>query len=190
MNKRIAKLREASLQAINRLSAERALLVTEFYDSPDVSNYSIPMQRALCLQHILLNKMLYLGEGELIVGERGKAPKATPTYPEICLHTLEDLELLHTRPKVSFQVAAETRRAYEEVVIPFWTKRTQRDRLFDAMQPAWLAAYRAGVFTEFQEQRAPGHTVCGDKIYRQGMLDLREQIQERHHELKGTPEAD
>jgi len=44
------------------------------------------------------------------------------------------------------------------------------------MTAEWLDAYEAGVFTEFQEQRAPGHTVLGDKIYKKGMLGIIEDI--------------
>jgi formate C-acetyltransferase len=65
---------------------------------------------------------------------------------------------------------------YEEEAIPFWRGRTMRDRIFAAMTPEWLAAYEAGVFTEFMEQRAPGHTVLDDKIYRKGMLDFEQDI--------------
>ncbi|MBW6461327.1 MAG: formate C-acetyltransferase/glycerol dehydratase family glycyl radical enzyme, partial [Bacteroidales bacterium] len=109
---------------------------------------------------------------ELIVGERGPAPKAVPTYPEVCLHSLEDLEILHQREKVSFKSDEETRRVYQDRIIPYWQGNTQRDRLFAAMDPEWIEAYEAGVFTEFQEQRAPGHTVLGDKIYRKGLLEF------------------
>ena len=45
-----------------------------------------------------------------------------------------------------------------------------RDRIFAEMEPAWKDAYEAGIFTEFMEQRAPGHTVLGDVIYRKGLL--------------------
>ena len=51
------------------------------------------------------------------------------------------------------------------------------------MTPEWLAAYKAGVFTEFQEQRAPGHTVLGSKIYHIGMLDLILQVRKRLEKL-------
>ena len=47
-----------------------------------------------------------------------------------------------------------------------------RDRIFDEMTDEWKAAYEAGVFTEFMEQRAPGHTVLDGKIYRKGLLGL------------------
>jgi trans-4-hydroxy-L-proline dehydratase len=112
----------------------------------------------------------------LIVGERGPAPKAVPTYPEICLHSLEDLEMLHSRPKVSYKSDEETRRVYKEIIIPFWKGRTQRDRIFTAMDPKWIESYEAGIFTEFQEQRSPGHTVLGGKIYQKGFLDFIEEI--------------
>ena len=180
---RIEKLREQSLNAVNRISAERALLVTEFYKSPLAQQLSVPMQRAHCLRYILQNKKICINEGELIVGERGPAPKATPTYPEVCLHSLEDLKILDSRKKVSFKVDEETREAFQNIIIPFWKGRTNRERIFQALSPAWLAAYEAGVFTEFQEQRAPGHTVLGDKIYRMGMLDMKSEIAEAIEQL-------
>jgi len=179
MNERIKKLRESSLTAENTLTHERALLLTEFLRSRVADNASIPVQRALAFKYILENKKICINEGELIVGERGPAPKAVPTYPEICLHSPDDLEILHSRPKVSYKTDSETRKVYEEIIIPFWKGKTQRDRIFAAMDRSWLDAYEAGVFTEFQEQRAPGHTVLGGKIYRKGFLDLIREIDEQ-----------
>jgi trans-4-hydroxy-L-proline dehydratase len=172
MNSRISKLRDKSLRAVNRLSAERALLVTKFYKELSAAGDSIPVQRARAFEYILRHKSICINESELIVGERGPAPKATPTYPEINLHSLKDLDILDGREKVSFKVDEDTRRAFEEVIIPYWSGRTNRERVFRNMEPEWIAAYEAGVFTEFQEQRAPGHTVLGNKIYSQGMEDL------------------
>ena len=176
MNKRIQKLRENSLQAVNSISAERALLVTEFYKNAHASEASIPVQRAMAFEYILTQKHLCIEEGELIVGERGPRPKATPTYPEINLHTPEDLEILNKREKVSFKVDAETLEAYKNKIIPYWKGKTQRERIFRQMEPEWIDAYEAGIFTEFQEQRAPGHTVAGKKVFQKGMLDLIDDI--------------
>ncbi len=52
-----------------------------------------------------------------------------------------------------------------------------RDKIFSSMKQEWIDAYEAGVFTEFQEQRAPGHTVAGKKIWNMGMNDLKIQIE-------------
>ncbi len=178
MNARIKKLRAKSLKAINKLSAERALLITEFYKSNVAYEVSTPVRRALSFEYIMKNKKLYIGEDELIVGERGPAPKETPTYPEVSLHSIQDLEILDSRPKVSFKVDDETKKIYQEIIIPYWKGKNNRDKIMRAMTPEWIAAYKAGVFTEFQEQRAPGHTVAGDKIYRKGMKDIVKDIDE------------
>ena len=179
MTDRIKKLRKNSLNAVNRLSVERASLITKFYSKYAAGDPSVPVHRAKAFEYFLRNKQLCILDGELIVGERGPSPKATPSYPEICLHSLEDLEILDSREKVSFKVDEETRSLYRDEIIPFWKGKTHRDRVFGAMTPAWKNAYEAGVFTEFQEQRAPGHTVLGSKIYEMGLLDLVAEI-EKH----------
>lgn len=178
MTDRVKYLRELSLNAVNRISAERALLVTEFYQCGIDREVSIPVLRALTLDYILKNKRICINNGELIVGERGPAPKACPTYPEITVHSLEDLETLNSRKKVSFSVDEETKAIYKEKIIPFWSGKSNRDHIMQTMEPEWLEAYQAGVFTEFQEQRAPGHTVAGEKIFRKGMLDLIDDIRD------------
>ena len=177
MNTRIQSLRERSLQANPSISAERAVLVTEFYQSGLAEQVSVPVRRALVFKHIMANKAIAIQEGELIVGERGPAPKATPTYPEICIHSLNDLNILHSRKKIPYSVNEETKNIYEKTIIPYWQGKSIRERIFREMTPEWIAAYEAGMFTEFQEQRTPGHTVLGDKIYKKGFLDLQKEIQ-------------
>ena len=90
MTPRIKKLREETLNAINCISAERALLITEFFKNHVAFGDTIPVQRAKAFRHIMENKFVCINDGELIVGERGPAPKATPTYPEITVHSLQD----------------------------------------------------------------------------------------------------
>ncbi len=177
MSERVRRLREESLAAIPTLSPERARLITEFYQR-DRGNRSVPVTRALAFKHLLERKEIYIGDGELIVGEKGPGPKQVPTYPELCCHSLHDLEILNSRDKVSFRVTDETQRIYADEVIPFWRGRSMRERLFAAMTPEWHAAFSAGVFTEFMEQRAPGHTVLDDKIYHRGMLEFQRRIDE------------
>jgi formate C-acetyltransferase len=186
MTPRIKQLREQSLNAVNRISAERALLMTEFYKDHLRNGDSIPVQRARSFDYVLSNKEICINDMELIVGERGPAPKATPTYPEITVHSLQDLDILHSREKVWFRVDSETRRAYEEIIIPFWKGRSNRDRVMEAMSPEWHDAYNAGIFTEFMEQRAPGHTVAGYKIFNKGLLDILNDIEDSIKTLDRT----
>jgi formate C-acetyltransferase len=175
ISERVRRLRQESLAAVPAISTERAELMTAFYREHE-GRHGAPMLRALAFRHLMEQKAVWIGAGELIVGEKGPAPKATPTYPELCCHSLADLDLLATREKIPFAVSPEARGVYEREIIPFWRGRTQREHLFAAMTDEWKAAYEAGVFTEFMEQRAPGHTVLDDKIYRKGMLDTGEEI--------------
>ncbi len=174
MNERVARLRQQSLDTKPWLSIERAKLITEFYRDSRVA--SVPLQRALALRHLMANKTIYIGEDELIVGERGPAPKATPTYPEICCHSLEDLEILNSREKIAYSVPEASRAVQRTEIIPYWQGRSMRDLIFQEMASDWRNAYAAGVYTEFMEQRAPGHTVLGDVIYRKGLQELKAEV--------------
>ena len=173
---RVKKLREQSLNAVEKISAERALLMTQFYKSEEARELSVPVKRARAFEYLLKNKKIYINEGELIVGERGPAPKETPTYPEISLHSMKDLEILDSRKKVFFKVDDEVKNIYKNEIIPFWEGKSNRDRIMSLMTPEWLDAYNAGMFTEFQEQRAPGHTVLGYRMFSTGFLAVKEEV--------------
>ena len=175
LSNRVRRLRAQSLAAPATLSAERAQLMTEFYQQ-ESGTVSTPVHRALAFQYLMEKKEIFIGDGELIVGERGPAPKATPTFPEICCHSLEDLDLLDSREKISFGVTDDVRNVFREQIIPFWAGKSIRGLIFEEMTDEWEAAYDAGIFTEFMEQRAPGHTVLDNKIYSKGLLDLKQDI--------------
>lgn len=200
MNDRIRRLRQDTLARVPRISAERAVLLTDFLESPVSRGLSTPVLRASAFRHILEHKAIWIGDGELIVGERGPSPAEVPTYPEVCLHSLQDLEILDTREKIPYRVAPEVKEIYRTRIIPFWQGRTQRERIFAALPPEWKDAYEAGLYTEFQEQRGPGHTALGDKIFLKGMLDIQDDIRrslaaldyerdpdalDKRHELEG-----
>ncbi|UCG61368.1 MAG: glycyl radical protein [Candidatus Zixiibacteriota bacterium] len=191
MNERIQKLRQQSLDAKPTISLERARLLTEFYQSGQPERVSIPVARAMALKYLLDHKEICINDGELIVGERGPAPKATYTYPDICTHTLKDFDILNSREKVSFAVDEKTRKQQQDEIIPFWSGRSVRDLIFQKVDRPWIDTYEAGIFTEFMEQRAPGHTVLDDKIYRKGFLDFQLQIEDSIKKLDffADPEA-
>jgi trans-4-hydroxy-L-proline dehydratase len=178
MTNRVQVLHKQSVETEPYISAERALLLTEFYKKPEIVQLSKPVQRAKAFEYILANRTIWIGGGELIVGERGPAPQATPTYPELCCHSLDDLDVLSTRDRTPFKVDSATKAAYRETVIPFWGGNSMRNTLFENMSSEWTAAFEAGVFTEFMEQRAPGHAILDDKIYHKGILDFKQDIAE------------
>jgi len=175
MNPRIQRLRKLSVETEPSLSIERALHETAFYRE-NYGKYSIPVLRALNFLDHCQKKNLYIGADELIVGERGPAPKAVPTFPELTCHSVEDFEVLNTREQQRYTISQEDIDTYAHEVIPYWQGRTVRERIFGHVPPEWQAAYEAGLFTEFMEQRAPGHTALDGQIYRKGMCDFKAQI--------------
>jgi formate C-acetyltransferase len=189
MNERVARLRQATLETRPRLSIERAALITRFYREDKTA--SVPVRRALALRYLLEHEEIYIGRDELIVGERGPEPKAAPTFPELCCHTLDDLEILNSREKIPYLVDDRAREVQKDEVIPYWQGRSMRDLIFAEMTPEWKNAYEAGIFTEFMEQRAPGHTVLGDVVYRKGLLELKADVTVALSRLDGLndPEA-
>ena len=190
MTERISKLRKISVETEPSLSIERALIETQFYKE-NLDKYPVPVLRALNFLEICKKKTIYIGEDELIVGERGPKPKAVPTFPELTCHSVEDLNVLNTRELQRYTISQEDIKRYEEEVIPFWSGRTQRERIFSHVPQEWRDAYESGLFTEFMEQRAPGHTALDGKIYKFGMLDFKRQIIEHLDSLDflNDPEA-
>lgn len=182
MNERVRVLRQRSLDAVPTISLERAQIVTEAYKKYQ-GKVSIPVLRALTFKELMEKKTICINEGELIVGERGPLPKATPTYPELCCHSIEDFETIDKREKVFFRVDEEAKRIQEQEIIPFWKGKSMRDLIFDQMSEEWKDCYDAGIFTEFMEQRAPGHTVGDSKIFNKGFLEFKREIEEEIEKL-------
>ena len=176
MNERIRKLRKLSVETEPSLSIERALHETAFYQQ-NFGKYSIPVLRALNFLDHCKKKIIYIGEGELIVGERGPKPKSVPTFPELTCHSIEDFHVLNTRDMQRYTISQEDINIYQKEVIPYWAGKTQRERIFSHVSDEWRSAYEAGLFTEFMEQRAPGHTALDGKIYHCGMSDFKKQIE-------------
>ncbi|MCL2181458.1 MAG: glycyl radical protein [Treponema sp.] len=176
MTERVKKLRQRSIDAVPSLSIERALIVTDVYKEFE-GKVSIPMLRAYAFKALCERKTVVIYDGELIVGEKGDKAKAAPTYPELCCHTIDDFNVINSRKKVFFKVDDKTLKAQEEIVIPYWKGKSIRDKLFDNVTDEWRSCYEAGIYTEFMEQRAPGHTVCDGKIYQKGFLDFKNDIE-------------
>lgn len=182
MNERIQKLREQSVETPAHIYIERAKLVTEAYKKYEGA-VSIPELRALAFKHFMENKSICINDGELIVGEKGDGPQAAPTFPELCCHTLDDMHVMNDRDLISFKVTKEDLKIQEDEIIPYWEKRSIRNKIINSMGKEWKECYESGIFTEFMEQRGPGHTVGSENIYKYGFLDYKKKIQKTIEKL-------
>ncbi len=176
MNGRIRRLMDRSFEEEPRISTERAEILTRFYRENE-GRHSAPVLRALAFLRLCEEKTIWIGDDEIIVGERGPAPAVVPTYPELTCHSAEDLRTLNDRESTAYIVDDAAVQTYEQEIIPYWRGRSMRDRVFAHVPARWRDAYEAGVFTEFMEQRAPGHTSLDGDIYRKGMLEFKADIE-------------
>ena len=190
MNERIQRLREQSVTTPVHIDLERAKIETDFYKEND-GKYSVPVMRAMTLKEYFSKKTLYFGDDELILGEKGKNPQASPTFPELCCHSEEDMKVMSERKLVSFHTTEEDRKLQAAEIIPFWKGRNIREKLLSRMTPEWHDCYEAGIFTEFMEQRGPGHTCGGEQVFTTGYLDYKEKIKKTMDALDwmNDPEA-
>ena len=190
MNERIRRLRQENFDTPTTLSIERALIETAFYKE-HYGTMPTPVLRARNFYEICKKKTIYIGPDELIVGERGPLPKAVPTFPELTCHSVEDLHTLNERELQRYTISQEDIDTYEREVIPYWKGKTQRERIFNHVSKEWEEAYHAGVFTEFMEQRAAGHTAMDGKMYHEGLLDVKARIEAKIKSLDyiNDPEA-
>ena len=177
LTERVKKLRKQSLEAVPHIWIGRGEIITDFYEKNE-GKYSVPVLRALAFKEILHKKPVCINEGELIVGEKGDNPAGAPTFPELCCHTKEDFDVMNKRDKISFKVDKNTYNVQKKKIEPYWKNRSIRHKLLEMMTEEWTDAYHAGVFTEFMEQRAPGHTVADKKVFTKGFKDFKKEIRD------------
>ena len=174
---RIKRLRRISVyESEPCISMERAVLLTEAYKKYE-GTVSAPVLRGLAFKYIMENRTLYIEKGSIIVGEKGHKPWASPTFPELSCHTLEDFDNMNQREKVFFRVSEEDKRIQRDVIIPYWKDRAMMSKMNRLLPEEWHNLFQAGLYTEFLMQRGPGHTVADGKIYRKGYLDFYNEIQ-------------
>ena len=179
--KRIQNLRQQSTENFTpSISMERAVLITEAYKTYE-GKHPAPVLRGLVFKHIMENRTLYFEPTSLIQGEKGHKPWAAPTFPELCCHSLEDLDNMNEREKVFFRVTEEDKQIQKDVIIPYWKDRAMMTKMNDLLPSGWQDLFSGGLYTEFLMQRGPGHTVADGKIYQKGYLDFIDDIE---YELK------
>jgi pyruvate formate-lyase/glycerol dehydratase family glycyl radical enzyme len=186
---RVQKLREQSLEAIPHIWIGRGEIVTDTYLKNE-GKVSTPVLRALTFKDILEQKPICINDGELIVGEKGDSPAGAPTFPELCCHTKKDFDVMNHREKISFKVDKNAYKIHKNKIKPYWEKRSIRHKILETMSEEWMDAYEAGVFTEFMEQRAPGHTVADKKVFTKGFNHFKSEIRNSKEKFQAGSDPD
>jgi len=131
---RIRKIREKVLKAKSELFCEHARLMTEAIEK--YKSESLVIRRARAFENILINKKIWIEDGELIVGGIGPKPFSYQLQPHISINWIEE-EIFNgdpyfpwERPSESdrFWVNEEEKKNLKELIL-YWKGKTHRDRV-------------------------------------------------------------
>lgn len=173
------RLAETIRDAQREVDVQRALLVTRVYR--ETEGEAPIIRRAKALSSVLSNMDIYIHEGELIVGNQARKPRAGPLFPEYAHEwILSQVDTFATRPGDRFHID-EADRALLREVLPYWQGRSLRDRWVASLPGETLSAMTSGVVAnENYTMSGPGHLVPDyEKLLHLGLKGIKEEI--AHH---------
>lgn len=136
---RVSSLRHWVMAHEPSVCHERAAIVTDVHCA---LGGALPplLLRAESLAAVLDNMSIFIGPGELIVGNHASRPRATPLFPEYSWEWIhEELDSLADREADRFLVPPETHAALRRI-LPEWRGRSFRDRALRALPDDVLRA--------------------------------------------------
>ncbi|MDR3211333.1 MAG: pyruvate formate-lyase [Planctomycetota bacterium] len=150
MNNRIARLRQELFQEKPRICSERCRIFTESIRRNAMKPVAI--RRAEAYYDVLDQMTIRVKEGELIVGNQARWPKAAPIYPEYSTQWIVD-ELdgkpfrWEERPGDRFYIDPEDEKVVRES-LKYWEDKTLVGYLRAALPQEILDAWEGGIIDE------------------------------------------
>ena len=143
MSKRTKRLRDEIIDTIPEICPERARYFTESMKT--TVGLPIVIRRAMAFEHILDNMTLYLRDGQMLVGNSARAPRAAGVFPEYAVDWIYkefagDPYPLDKRPNDVYTIDPE---AQAEIVgiLDYWKGKTLHESLRkilpDEARQAW-----------------------------------------------------
>lgn len=174
---RIDRLVKALFATPPEIEADRAVLITESYQSTE--GEPIITRRAKAFEHILRHLPITIRPDELIVGSNAQKPRSCQTFPEYSYAWLdEELDTIATRSADPFAITEETKARLREVH-RYWKGKTTSELATAYMAPEALRAFQHGIFTTGNYfYNGIGH-ICVDygKVLKKGFRGIREEAQ-------------
>jgi pyruvate formate-lyase/glycerol dehydratase family glycyl radical enzyme len=170
------RLAETIRDTQREVDIQRALVVTRVYQESE--REAQITRRAKALSSLLSAMDIYIQEGELIVGNPARKPKAGPLFPEYAQDwILSQMDTFATRPGDRFLIG-EGDKALLGKTLPYWKGRSLRDRWLAALPEETLSAMACGVVAnENYTMSGPGHLVPDyEKLLRLGLSGIKEEI--------------
>jgi len=183
MTARTKKLRDDLLETTPSICSDRARLFTESMRTSE--GLPIVLRRANAFSHVLQGMNIYVREGELLVGNQARTPRAAPVFPEYSVEwILKEFEgdPYHTweRPNDVYEYDEDTKREILET-IDYWRNKTLykavRALIPETAREAWdLAA----IDDDWVTQNGLGNVLPNyEKVLAEGLGGIIQRAQDR-----------
>lgn len=181
----MSKLAEKIKGTERQVNIQRALIATRAHQATE--GEATVIRRAKVLATVLSEKDIRIDDGELIVGNQARQPRAGLLFPEYAHDwILSQMDTFSTRPGDKFQISEEDKALLREA-LPYWEKRSLR-YAWQACLPeeARAAAANGVIANENYSMSGPGHLVSDYKnLLRLGLKGIKEEIENYKAQLDG-----
>ena len=143
---RVHRLREELLNSTPQVCVERARFVTQTYEEHEADPPIL--RRAKALAHVLDNMTIFVGQGELLVGNQASRPRAAPIFPEYSTDWIEkEIDQFPLRRADVYLVHPDVKRELLEEILPYWRGKTLYDRVISTLPEYVKQAQDLGVIS-------------------------------------------
>lgn len=177
MDPAILKLAEKIKATERQVDIQRALIATRAHRATE--GEAPVIRRAKVLAAILSEMDIRIDDGELIVGNQSRLPRAGPLFPEYAHDwILSQMDTFASRPGDKFKISEDDKARLREI-LPYWEKRSLRDVWRARLPKETLAAAAHGVIAnENYSMSGPGHLVPDyKKLLRVGLRGIKKEIE-------------
>lgn len=178
MEERIQKIKESLFAQKRTVALERAFLIKESYEN--TQDESVIIQRAKAYKHILENHVIDIDDYDLLAGVRTVTPRAGVISPEMSPYwILDELDDFGTREQDRFEINDCDKKAYREILYPFFQERSLNDHYCQLVSDDVKKASQSGVFAINQTDKGQGHIIPDYTIIlNHGLKALIDQLKE------------
>ncbi|MBS3813522.1 pyruvate formate-lyase, partial [Candidatus Bipolaricaulota bacterium] len=187
MSKRTKTLRDELLDKTPEICSERATIFTE--SMKETVGEPITVRRAKAFSDVLSGMSIYIREGDLIVGNQARSPRAAPIFPEYSVEWIEE-ELdgepyyFEERPNDVFTIAEDAEEQIREV-IEYWRGKTTLKNLRELLPEEANKAWDIGAIDEGWVSEGGFGNVLPDyeDLLSQGLKGIIEHAEDKLDEL-------
>ena len=186
---RTKKLNDEVLGVKPEICIERARLVTQSYRETEAEPMII--RRARAIAKVLREMTIFIQRDQLIVGTQASSLRAAPLFPETEAEYLDrEIDLFEKREQDRLIVRPEIRRELLQEILPYWKNKNIKEIALAAMpaKTREIVQLEHQIFSvDIHLTGSIGHVLVNyDKVLSRGILSIREEIEERIHNLDLT----